>query len=54
MAAISYWCLSPTVLLALWGKLKGFDRTKPTPSFDWRSARVDVVIPAHNEAPTML
>jgi glycosyltransferase involved in cell wall biosynthesis len=53
MAAISYWCLSPTVLLALWGKLKGFDRTKPTPSFDWRSAQVDVVIPAHNEAPTI-
>jgi glycosyltransferase involved in cell wall biosynthesis len=53
VAAISYWCLSPTVLLALWGKLKGFDRTKPTPSFDWRAAQVDVVIPAHNEALTI-
>jgi hypothetical protein len=28
MAAISYWFLSPSVILALIGKLKGWDRTK--------------------------
>lgn len=49
MAAISYWFLSPSVILALLGKLKGWDRTKPTPTFDWKTATVDVVIPAKNE-----
>ena len=49
MAAISYWFLSPSVILALLGKLKGWDRTKPTPTFDWRTATLDVVIPARNE-----
>src|SRR6266481_3640345 len=49
MAAISYWFLSPSVILALIGKLKGWDRTKPTPTFDWRTATLDVVIPAKNE-----
>jgi Glycosyl transferase family 2 len=49
MAAISYWFLSPSVILALLGKLKGWDRTKPTPTFDWRTATLDVVIPAKNE-----
>ncbi len=49
MAAISYWFLSPSVILALLGKLKGWDRTKPTPAFDWKTATLDVVIPAKNE-----
>ncbi len=49
MAAISYWFLSPSVLLALLGKLRGWDRTKPTPTFDWKTATLDVVIPAKNE-----
>ena len=49
MASISYWFLSPSVILAILGKLKGWDRTRPTPAFDWRSATVDVVIPAKNE-----
>ena len=49
MAAISYWFLSPSVILALLGKLKGWDRTKPTPTFDWKTATLDVVIPAKNE-----
>ena len=48
MASISYWFLSPSVILAILGKLKGWDRTRPTPAFDWRSAKVDVVIPAKN------
>ena len=49
MASISYWFLSPSVILALLGKLKGWDRTKPTPAFDWKTATLDVVIPAKNE-----
>ncbi|MBI3697121.1 MAG: glycosyltransferase family 2 protein [Acidobacteria bacterium] len=49
MASISYWFLSPSVVLALLGKLKGWDRTKPTPNFSWRSTVVDVVVPAKNE-----
>lgn len=49
MASISYWFLSPSLILAILGKLKGGDRTRPTPDFDWRSAAVDVVIPAKNE-----
>ncbi|HET9319950.1 MAG TPA: glycosyltransferase, partial [Bryobacteraceae bacterium] len=49
MAAISYWFLSPSVILALIGKWKGWDRTKPTPTFDWKTATVDVVIPAKDE-----
>jgi glycosyltransferase involved in cell wall biosynthesis len=49
MAAISYWFLSPSVILALLGKLRGWERTKPTPAFDWKTATVDVVIPAKNE-----
>jgi glycosyltransferase involved in cell wall biosynthesis len=49
MASISYWFLSPSVILALIGKLKGWDRTKPTPTFDWKAATLDVLIPAKNE-----
>src|SRR5438874_13477229 len=49
MAAISYWFLSPSVILALLGKLRGWDRTKPTPTFDWKTATLDAVIPARNE-----
>ena len=49
MAAISYWFLSPSVILALLGKLKGWDRTQATPTFDWKTATLDVVIPAKNE-----
>ena len=48
MASLSYWFLSPSVILALLGKLRGYDRTKPTPAFDWHSATLDVVIPAKN------
>jgi glycosyltransferase involved in cell wall biosynthesis len=49
MASISYWFLSPSVILALIGKWKGWDRTKPTPTFDWKTATLDVLIPAKNE-----
>src|SRR5579863_662886 len=49
MASVSYWFLSPSLVLALLGKWKGWDRTKPTPTFDWKAATPDVVIPARNE-----
>src|SRR6266700_738650 len=49
MASVSYWFLSPSLVLALLGKWKGWDRTKPTPTFDWKAATLDVVIPARNE-----
>jgi glycosyltransferase involved in cell wall biosynthesis len=49
MASVSYWFLSPSLVLALLGKWKGWDRTKPTPTFDWKAATLDVVIPAKNE-----
>jgi glycosyltransferase involved in cell wall biosynthesis len=49
MASVSYWFLSPSLVLALLGKLKGWDRTRPTPAFDWKTATLDVVIPARNE-----
>ncbi|HYM10827.1 MAG TPA: glycosyltransferase family 2 protein, partial [Bryobacterales bacterium] len=50
MASISYWFLSPSFFVALLGKLKGWDRTTPTPAFDWRKATLDLAIPAKNEA----
>ncbi len=53
MASISYWVLSPSFLLALWGKWKGWDRTEPTPAIDWKTVTVDVVIPAKNEEATI-
>ena len=49
MASVSYWFLSPSMMLALLGKLRGWDRTTPTPNFSWRSTVVDAVVPARNE-----
>jgi len=49
MASMSYWIISPNFILALIGKLKGWDRVVPTPTFDWRTAKVDIAIPAKNE-----
>jgi glycosyltransferase involved in cell wall biosynthesis len=40
--------------LSLAGLAKGPDRTTPTPREDWRQAKVDVVIPAFNEAHTIV
>lgn len=53
MASVSYWFLSPSLLLAIIGKLRGWDRTEPTPGVDWRSVAVDVAIPAKNEEATI-
>ena len=49
MASITPLVFSPTVLLALLGKLRGGDRTRPTPNFGWKDSVVDVVVPAKNE-----
>ena len=53
MAVYPYFVLGPNAALSLAGLTKGPDRTTPTPSEDWRQARVDVVIPAFNEADTI-
>ena len=49
MASISYWFLSPSLMMAMIGKLRGWDRTVSTPTVDWRNVVVDVVLPAKNE-----
>lgn len=51
MATTPYFVLSPNTVLSVLGLVRGPDKTVPTPSDDWRTARVDVVIPALNEAP---
>jgi len=50
MATYPYFVVSPSTVLSLVGLLRGPDQTPPTPAEDWRDARVDVVIPALNEA----
>lgn len=54
MAVHPYFVLGPNAALSLVGLTKGPDRTRPTPAEDWRHARVDVVIPAFNEADTIV
>ena len=54
MAVYPYFVLGPNAALSLAGLTKGRDRTTPTPAEDWRQARVDVVIPAFNEADTIV
>lgn len=53
MAQVSYFLASPNALVSLYGLLHGPDRTVPTPAEDWRTAVVDVVIPALNEEETI-
>lgn len=50
MATYPYFVVSPNTVLSLIGVLRGPDQTRPTPAEDWREAKVDVVIPAFNEA----
>ena len=54
MAVYPYFVLGPNAALSLLGLAKGPDQTTPTPAEDWREARVDVVIPAFNEADTIV
>ncbi|MBI5118325.1 glycosyltransferase family 2 protein [Candidatus Poribacteria bacterium] len=49
MAAIPYFIISPNTILSILGLIHGPDKTVPTPAEDWREAKVDVIIPAHNE-----
>src|SRR4051812_13531012 len=50
MATLPYFVFSPSTILSLSGLLRGPDKTRATPAEDWRTATVDVVIPALNEA----
>lgn len=50
MATLPYFVLSPATVMSLIGLARGPDRTVPTPAEDWREARIQVVIPALNEA----
>jgi len=49
MATAPWFVLSPNALLSAIGLLHGPDKTVPTPAEDWRTATVDVVIPAFKE-----
>ncbi len=49
MATTPWFVISPNALLSAIGLLRGPDKTVPTPAEDWRSAVVDVVIPAYKE-----
>ena len=49
MATAPWFVLSPNALLSSIGLLRGPDKTVPTPAEDWRTAVVDVVIPAFKE-----
>ena len=50
MATIPYFVLSPNTIVSALGLLRGPDSTVVTGAEDWRNAKVDVVIPALNEA----
>jgi glycosyltransferase involved in cell wall biosynthesis len=49
-----YFVISPSTVLSIWGLIHGPDKTIPTPAEDWRQAKVDVIIPALNEAGTIV
>ena len=49
MATAPWFVISPNTLLSLVGLVRGPDKVIPVPAFDWRSAVVDVVIPAYRE-----
>ena len=49
MATAPWFVLSPNALLSAIGLLRGPDKTIPTPGEDWRTAVVDVVVPAYKE-----
>jgi len=49
MATLPYFVFSPSTILSTIGILRGPDPTVPTPAEDWRTAKVDVVIPCLNE-----
>ena len=54
MATYPYFILSPSTILSIGGFWRGPEQVTPTPAEDWREARVDVVIPALNEADNII
>ncbi len=54
MATLPYFVFGPNTLLSLLGLARGVDKTIPTPPDDWRTATVDVIIPALNEEQTII
>jgi len=50
VATAPYFVISPNTVLSILGLFRGPDRIDATPPEDWREAKVDVVIPALNEA----
>jgi glycosyltransferase involved in cell wall biosynthesis len=44
-----YFVFGPATILSTLGLMRGPDRTEATPAEDWRTARIDVIIPALNE-----
>jgi cellulose synthase/poly-beta-1,6-N-acetylglucosamine synthase-like glycosyltransferase len=50
VATIPYFVLSPSTILSLSGIVRGPDPVEATPAEDWCGAKIDVVIPALNEA----
>lgn len=50
MAAIPYFILSPTGILALISLLKGPDKTIPSSNDTWKDTKLEVIIPVRNEA----
>jgi len=49
MASIPYLAIGPTAILSFIGLLYGQDKTIPTPTEDWKTATVEILIPAQNE-----
>jgi cellulose synthase/poly-beta-1,6-N-acetylglucosamine synthase-like glycosyltransferase len=49
MATAPWFVISPNTLLSAIGLLRGPDKIVPQPAHDWRTAVVDVVIPAYRE-----
>ncbi|MBP6299556.1 MAG: glycosyltransferase [Arenimonas sp.] len=49
MATAPWFIISPNTVLSLIGLIHGPDKTVPSPAKDWRTAVVDVVIPAFHE-----
>jgi glycosyltransferase involved in cell wall biosynthesis len=54
VAQFPYFVLSPNTLLGIIGLIRGRDTTPPTPARDWRTATVDVIVPAFNEQDTIV
>jgi Glycosyl transferase family 2 len=49
VAQLPHFVFSPNTVISAIGLMRGPDATPATPAQDWRSATVDVVIPARNE-----